>query len=414
MSSSIDSVTPLVSDLWKSLIKEEGQIFDGIVNVRDVLHKFALANRFMFNYKKAWRGKEKAKEAVDGGPFHGYMLKATALDANNGIYPVAFKIVKSESLENWLWFLENLKAALNEDREIIIISDRSQSIISAVRQVYSDEMHAHCFRHLKENFLKFLEKYHLSKATKGTLEDHLDIIAYTFQVKACDRALDRMKRLCAEAYDWVIESEPKHWAKCQFPKKRYGKLYSNVAESFNGWVLKERELPIMGIIEKTREKLTKYIYKRKNKAILWKLLVGKRIDEILALNVKLGEKMQIMSCSTHIFEVREIHGNFGVDIERKSCGCGKWEATGLPCENGCATTMKANLNVYDFVEECYHKETQCQIYSETMRPVPTHDMPSLDFFEDETDDDGYINELSEPDKLLPPRCKKPPGRPRRK
>nr|KAJ0212801.1 hypothetical protein LSAT_V11C400226000 [Lactuca sativa] len=42
------------------------------------------------------------------GPYPGQVLTAVGLDSNNGIYPVAYVVVETESTSSWTWFLELL------------------------------------------------------------------------------------------------------------------------------------------------------------------------------------------------------------------------------------------------------------------------------------------------------------------
>ncbi|GKG41739.1 mutator type transposase, partial [Tanacetum coccineum] len=52
-------------------------------------------------------------------PYEGQLLTAVSVDANNGIYHVAYGIVESESLDSWLWFL----SALGDDLDLHINSN---------------------------------------------------------------------------------------------------------------------------------------------------------------------------------------------------------------------------------------------------------------------------------------------------
>lgn len=62
------------------------------------------------------------------GQYPGKLLTAVAVDGNNGIYPVAYGIVKSECLDSWLWFLSQLGDDLDLERDshFTFITDRQK------------------------------------------------------------------------------------------------------------------------------------------------------------------------------------------------------------------------------------------------------------------------------------------------
>lgn len=63
------------------------------------------------------------------GPYGGVLLLAVALDANNGLFPVAFAIVESEQNETWRWFfywLNNFVGAWPRDKPWTFMSDRKK------------------------------------------------------------------------------------------------------------------------------------------------------------------------------------------------------------------------------------------------------------------------------------------------
>ncbi|KAF5774681.1 putative MULE transposase domain-containing protein [Helianthus annuus] len=65
------------------------------------------------------------------GPFPGQILSAVAIDANNGIYPVAYALVEAETCSAWTWFLECLghDLDLSSNSNFTFISDRQKGII---------------------------------------------------------------------------------------------------------------------------------------------------------------------------------------------------------------------------------------------------------------------------------------------
>ncbi|XP_057790886.1 uncharacterized protein LOC131007996 [Salvia miltiorrhiza] len=79
---------------------------------------------------------------IDGchlkGPYHGIMLTAVGMDANNGIYPIAKGVVSNECKDTWGWFLVVLKQDLGieDDSEYTFMSDKQKCLIQAMSFVF--------------------------------------------------------------------------------------------------------------------------------------------------------------------------------------------------------------------------------------------------------------------------------------
>jgi hypothetical protein len=69
------------------------------------------------------------------GPYGGVLLSAVSLDANNGLFPIAFAVVEVESKDSWSFFLECLRDAI-DDKCYMIMSDRQKVVFF---------FHLHCF-----------------------------------------------------------------------------------------------------------------------------------------------------------------------------------------------------------------------------------------------------------------------------
>jgi len=62
-------------------------------------------------------------------------------------------VVSVENVENWSWFLYHLKKVINEDRNLVFMSDRHQGLISGVHDVFPSAYHSYCYLHMEQNLL---------------------------------------------------------------------------------------------------------------------------------------------------------------------------------------------------------------------------------------------------------------------
>ena len=68
------------------------------------------------------------------------ILTAIAMDGNNQVLPVAFALVESENMGNWLWFLRNLMISVVQGRpNICVVHDRHAGLLSAITQLQQGE-----------------------------------------------------------------------------------------------------------------------------------------------------------------------------------------------------------------------------------------------------------------------------------
>ena len=113
-----------------------------------------------------------------GGPYGGALFSATAYDANDSMFPLAFGVMSLENYEDWSWFLQNLKKVVVE-KEVVIISDRHPALVRSVPKVFGLENHVYYYHYLKENFSSFVSKKN-TKGNKGKENalQFLDSIAY--------------------------------------------------------------------------------------------------------------------------------------------------------------------------------------------------------------------------------------------
>eukprot|EP00261_Vitis_vinifera_P038379 XP_019079622.1 PREDICTED: uncharacterized protein LOC109121562 [Vitis vinifera] len=343
------------------------------------------------------------------GPYRGALFSATAYDANDAMFPLAFGVMSSKNYDDWSWFLQNLKKLVG-DKEVVIISDRHPALLRSVPKVFGLENHAYCYCHLKENFSSFLSK-HNTRGNKGKENalQFLDSIAYARLEHDYNVSMFELRQYNDALAKWVEENEPEHWAMSKFPKQRWDKMTTNLAESFNAWLRNERHHSICTFLMEHMAKLGSMLVKHKEESNNWKGCIGPKIEEKVQQKIAKGEVYPVTPFMNGIFGVSIGTTFLNVDIIKRTCTCRGWEMLGIPCEHAAAVILSIGQNVVDFVQDWYKFPMQELIYSGSFSGIETHDMPMVA-------NDGLVRSITGEVffSLNPPHTKRPPGRPRKK
>jgi hypothetical protein len=76
------------------------------------------------------------------GKYEGMLLTASAVDADNALVSLAFALVERENKASWGWFLRLVRIhVVGAGREVGVICDRHQGILSAVQEQISGLHH---------------------------------------------------------------------------------------------------------------------------------------------------------------------------------------------------------------------------------------------------------------------------------
>lgn len=74
-----------------------------------------------------------------------------------------------------------------------------------------------------------------------------------FSKKKYDGIVNNLLNVLVDAYHWLLQkSDVAHWSNYMFKSERWGKMYSNVAESFNDWIKEALHLPVTNMVDSIR------------------------------------------------------------------------------------------------------------------------------------------------------------------
>ncbi|CAL1396642.1 unnamed protein product [Linum trigynum] len=114
---------------------------------------------------------------------------------------------------------------------------------------------------------------------------------------------------------------------------RCDSVESNICETFNGYILEEREDGIIDMLEGIRKKLmVRFVDKNKQIARVQRAFCP-RIEKRLMVGVEMAKMCTVNPALNDKFEVVVDRKGFVVDMEEHSCTCGYWGLTGIPCHH---------------------------------------------------------------------------------
>ncbi|KAI4342894.1 hypothetical protein MLD38_027459 [Melastoma candidum] len=329
--------------------------------------------------------------------YQGTLLTATAADGQDCPFPVAFAVVDAESIDNWHWFLLQLKSALATSIPITFVADRQKGLNAYIPEIFIGSYHAYCLRYLSQQLVEDLKR-HFSQEVKRLMVEDLYAAAHAACPEDFDRHLESIKSISVEAYDWIIRSDPQNWANAYFQGARYNHLSSDFGESFYSCVSDAHEMPITQMVDSIRGKIMELIYTCRAESTQWVTKFTPVMEEKLekeGLNVP---GLQVILSAGNSFEVcGESCGV--VDIDRWECSCRVWQQTGLPCRHAIAVIRCTGQNIYDYGSRYFSVESYTSTYSESVNPIPDVDRYLRN---------GNSNAIIT---VNPPPTRRPPGRP---
>ncbi|GJW47877.1 DNA-directed DNA polymerase [Tanacetum coccineum] len=221
----------------------------------------------------------KHKERPLRGQYPGQLLTAIGIDANHGIYPLAYSIVETENTSFWSWFLTYLgdDLGLNPMSNFTFISDRQKGYPS--RQLH-----------------KFFLCLSIGKSTAATIVPYFD------------KQMGKLKNLDEGAYEYLQKIPLQHWSRSHFSDQ----------------LLDGRDVPIITCLEFVMEYLMKRIVNVKK-------VISKSPGPLTPAATKLFEAIKnkatfytvLWNGGTKYQTSGPYEDQCDVDIEEMNCSCRK-------------------------------------------------------------------------------------------
>ncbi|KAG8479322.1 hypothetical protein CXB51_029731 [Gossypium anomalum] len=242
-------------------------------------------------------------------------------------------------------------------------------------------------------------KGQFSHEMKRLMIDDLYNAALAPRPEAFHSYINSIKKISLEAYNWIIQSEPQYWANSYFQGARYNHMASNFGELFYSWVSDAHELPITQMVDVIRQKVMELIYSRRAESDHWLTRLTPCMEEKLEKESLKVRTLQVLLTSGSIFEVRGDSTTEMVDMDRWDCSCKGWQLTALPCSHAIAVISCIGRSPYDFCSRYFTTESYRLTYVESIQPIPDVERP--------LQKDNSLALVT----VTPPPTRRPPGRP---
>ncbi|KAK4363790.1 hypothetical protein RND71_019031 [Anisodus tanguticus] len=332
--------------------------------------------------------------------YQGTLLAAVGVDGNDGVFPLAFAVVDEETNDNWHWFLSELKSAVPMSCPITFVCDFQRGIRESLHDIFQEECHhGYCLRYLAEKLNNDLQGQFSHEARRLMIQD-LYTAACAPTLESFERCVENIRAISPNAYDWVTQSDPDHWANALFGGARYGLLTSNFGQLFYDWVMEVNELPITQMVDVLRGKIMQLIYTRRVESDQWATRLTPLMEEKLLSETSKARSLQVLPSHGSTFEVRGESVDV-VDIDQWDCSCKGWHLNRMPCCHAIAVFEFIGSSPYDYCSRYFTTESYHVTYVESINPIPNLESPAN-------------GELDSSVIMTPPPSKRPPGRPKMK
>ncbi|XP_024014937.1 uncharacterized protein LOC112088854 [Eutrema salsugineum] len=295
------------------------------------------------------------------GKYKGVLLVATALDGNSNLYPIAFGVVDSENDLSWEWFLRQLNTVIADDQSLAFISDRNTSVLKVLAKVFTQSTHGICIHHLLNNVVTFFK-------TKG-LTGLIAKASKEYRVADFERKFNDIKNISPLVGNYLVEAGVEKWARCKFPGFRYDVRTTNPAESMNAALRSPREYPIIPLLDNIRELLTKWFYDRGRLSAKHKDPLTIEVEKKIGRRIEKGKTFIVYPVNQNQFLVRGDKIDCLVDLELRSCSCGKYNLLKIPCRHAIKTVFSVDKELHPLTDDMYTTTTWRKAYEECINPI---------------------------------------------
>lgn len=339
------------------------------------------------------------------GKYLGSILCAAAVDADDALFPLAIAVVDTESDENWMWFMSELRKLLGVNTDnmprLTILSERQRGMVEAVETHFPSASHGFCLRYVSESFRDTFKNTKLVNIFWNAV--------YALTAAEFESKITEMIEVSQDVISWFQHFPPFLWAVAYFDGVRYGHFTLGVTELLYNWALECHELPVVQMMEYIRQQMTSWFNDRREVGMEWTSILVPSAEKRISEAIADAHCYQVLRANEVEFEIVSTERTNIVDIRSRECSCRRWQLYGLPCAHAAAALISCGHNAHMFAEPCFTVQSYRMAYSQMINPIPDKSQ-WREHGEGAEGGGGARVDIV----IHPPKIRRPPGRPKKK
>ena len=199
--------------------------------------------------------------------------------------------------------------------------------------------------------------------------------SYSHTKHIFDISMQNLKDESEEAWAWLSKIPVECWARYAMDTNcKTDLVVNNLSEVFNRMILDVRGKPVLSMFEGIRTKLMMRYEKKRTGAASGRWEITPTYCEILEESKKYSRNYKSMKSVGNLWQVsRGVDSSYAVDLDARTCGCRRWDMSGIPCSHAISAIYKSRQQPEDFVSDFLKKPMYLEAYNPAIYPVPSED-----------------------------------------
>lgn len=195
-------------------------------------------------------------------------------------------------------------------------------------------------------------------------------IARSYTIGEYETHMQALKDYNPGAFASLLDTQPKTWSRAFFRVDSCcNDILNNLSESFNKTIRLARRKPLLDMLEEIRRQCMVRNEKRYVIAGRLKTRFTKRAHEEIEKMIAGSQFCVRWMARDNMHEIQHGDDQFCVNMNTNTCGCRKWQMTGIPCIHAASVIIGKKQQVEDYVRDWFTVAKWQQTYTLGIKPV---------------------------------------------